>query len=88
MALSQFLFVTLGTDRASADAMLAGMAQMMGLDDLAAARHSPSVLVGDPAGCRAELAARAADPGVSYFFCRFGDLATMERFGEEVIGKL
>jgi len=39
----------------------------------------------DPAGCRAELAARAADPGVSYFFCRFGDLATLERFGEEVM---
>jgi len=88
IALSQFVFVTLGADRASADAMLQGMAQMMGLDDVAAARQSPSVLVGDAAACREELAKRMEELGVSYFFCRFTDAATMERFAADVIAKL
>ena len=88
IALSQFVFVTLGADRASADAMLAAMAQMMGIDDVARARESPSVLAGDAAACRAELARRQEDLGVSYFFCRFTDAATMERFAAEVIAKL
>ena len=88
IALSQFVFVTLGADRASADAMLQGMAQMMGLDDVARARQSPSVLVGDAAACRAELAKRTEELGVSYFFCRFTDAATMERFAADVIAKL
>ena len=68
--------------------MLKGMAQMMGLDDVAAARQSPSVLVGDAAACRDELAKRMEDLGVSYFFCRFTDAATMERFAADVIAKL
>ena len=88
IALSQFVFVTLGADRASADAMLAAMAQMMGIDDVARARESPSVLAGDAAACRAELARRQEDLGVSYFFCRFTDAGTMERFAAEVIAKL
>ena len=88
IALSQFVFVTLGADRASADAMLAAMAQMMGVDDVARARESPSVLAGDAAACRAELARRQEDLGVSYFFCRFADAVTMERFAAEVIAKL
>ena len=82
------MFVTLGADRASADAMLAAMAQMMGVDDVARARESPSVLAGDAAACRAELARRQEDLGVSYFFCRFTDAGTMERFAAEVIAKL
>ena len=88
VALSQFVFVTLGADRASADAMLQAMAQMMGLDDVAAARQSPSVLVGDAAACREELAKRREELGVSYFFCRFTDGETMERFAADVIAKL
>jgi probable F420-dependent oxidoreductase len=88
IALSQFVFVTLGTDRAAADAMLEGMAQMMGLPDAAAARQSPSVLVGDAAGCRDEIVRRAQELDVSYFFCRFPDGAAMERFGEDVIARL
>jgi len=88
IALSQFVFVTLGADRASADAMLHGMAQVMGLDDVAAARQSPSVLVGDAAACRDELAKRMETLGVSYFFCRFTDAASMERFAADVIAKL
>jgi probable F420-dependent oxidoreductase len=86
--LSQFLFVTLGEDRAAADAMLAGMAQVMGLTDVEAARRSPSVLVGDADACQAELRWRAAELGVSYFFCRFTDLGTMQAFGERVIARL
>jgi probable F420-dependent oxidoreductase len=86
--LSQFVFVTLGADRATADAMLGAMAQMMGFGDLEAARRSPSVLVGDAAGCREELARRAEALGVSYFVCRFGDLEAMQRFAEDVIARL
>jgi probable F420-dependent oxidoreductase len=86
--LSQMVFVTLGQDRATADAMLEGMAQAMGLSETGAARHSPSVLVGDPAGCRDELRHRAEDMGVSYFVCRFTDAQTMETFAEQVMAKL
>src|SRR5262249_19768013 len=88
IALSQFVFVTLGADSTAADAMLAAMAQMMGIDDVARARESPSVLAGDAASCRAELARRSEELGVSYFFCRFTDGDTMERFAAEVIAKL
>jgi len=88
IVLSQFVFVTLGADRASAEAMLQGMAQMMGLDDVARARQSPSVLVGDAAACRDELRRRIEDLGVSYFFCRFTDATIMERFAADVIAKL
>ena len=88
IVLSQFVFVTLGADRASAEAMLRGMAQMMGLDDVARARQSPSVLVGDAAACRDELRRRIEDLGVSYFFCRFTDATIMERFAADVIAKL
>jgi probable F420-dependent oxidoreductase len=86
--LSQLLFVTLGTDRASADAMLAGMAQMMGLADLEAARRSPSVLVGDPAQCREQLRYRIEALDTSYFFCRFTDVSAMQLFADQVIAKL
>src|SRR5947208_16024830 len=44
IALSQFLFVTPGAERASADALLASSAQMWCLADGARARESPSVL--------------------------------------------
>lgn len=88
IALSQFLFVTLGPDRATADAMLEGMAQMMGLPDASAARQSPSVLVGDAAACRDEIVRRAEELEVSYFFCRFLDGDTMARFAQEVVGRL
>jgi probable F420-dependent oxidoreductase len=88
IALSQFLFVTLGEDRASADAMLEGMARAMGLEDARAARHSPSVLVGDAEACRDELRQRARDLGVSYFLCRFPAREPMERFAEQVIARL
>jgi alkanesulfonate monooxygenase SsuD/methylene tetrahydromethanopterin reductase-like flavin-dependent oxidoreductase (luciferase family) len=88
ITLSQFLFVTLGADRASADAMLHGMMQTMGVDDVGAARHSPSVLVGDAEGCRDELLHRVEDLGVAYFVCRFTDVATMQAFGERVIPKV
>lgn len=86
--LSQFLFVTLGDDRASADAMLQGMAQMMGMSDLEPARHSPSVLVGDPEQCRDEIRRRQEDLGVTYFICRFTDPEMMERFADKVIARL
>jgi len=86
--LSQFIFVTLGRDRAEADALLAAMGQVMGIDDVTVARHSPSVLVGDAAGCREELRRRVDELGVGYFICRFTDLAAMERFGEEVAAKV
>jgi len=88
LELSQFLFVALGTDPASADVVLAGMAQMMGLRDPEPARHSPNVLVGDPAQCRDEIHRRHEELGVSYFILRFTEVATLERFGEQVIAKL
>ena len=88
LELSQFLFVTLGDDAASADAMLRAMAQMMGMSDPEPARHSPNVLVGDPAQCREEIGRRAEELGVSYFLLRFTDAAAVERFGEAVLAKL
>jgi alkanesulfonate monooxygenase SsuD/methylene tetrahydromethanopterin reductase-like flavin-dependent oxidoreductase (luciferase family) len=86
--LSQFVFVSLGADRAAADGMLQMMAATMGVTDVEVARQSPNVLVGDAAGCRDEVARRTSDLGVSYFLCRFADLAAVERFGNEVIGRL
>jgi probable F420-dependent oxidoreductase len=88
LELSQFLFVTLGADPASADAMLEAMAQMMGLRDAERARHSPNVLCGDAVQCRDEIRRRRSELGVSYFFLRFTDLAAMQAFGEQVIAKL
>jgi probable F420-dependent oxidoreductase len=88
LELSQFLFVTLGADPASADAMLEAMAQMMGLRDAERARHSPNVLCGDAAQCRDEIRRRQGELGVSYFFLRFTDLGAMQAFGEQVIAKL
>jgi alkanesulfonate monooxygenase SsuD/methylene tetrahydromethanopterin reductase-like flavin-dependent oxidoreductase (luciferase family) len=86
--LSQFPFVIMGTDRAAADAMMAAMAQMMGVKDPGAARHSPSTLVGDAEQCRDEIRRRVEEMGVTYFFCRFIDDNTMNRFIDEVIAKL
>jgi len=86
--LSQFLFVILGADRASADAMVQGMAQMMGVSDVSAARHSPSALIGDAEQCRDELQERVQELGVSYFFCRFLDPDMMDRFAQDVIARL
>ncbi len=86
--LSQFPFVIMGADRASTDAMLAAMAQIMGLQEVDAARHSPSTLVGDGAQCRDEIRRRVEQLEVSYFFCRFLDLDTMNRFIDDVIARL
>ena len=86
--LSQFPFVIMGTDRAAADAMLAAMAQMMGVKDPGAARHSPSTLVGDAEQCREEIRRRVEQMEVTYFFCRFLDPDTMNRFVDQVIAKL
>ena len=86
--LSQFPFVIMGTDRASTDAMLTAMAQMMGLKDVEAARRSPSTLVGDAEQCRDEIRRRVEELEVSYFFCRFLDPNTLDRFIDEVIAKL
>jgi probable F420-dependent oxidoreductase len=86
--LSQFVFVTLGADRAAADAMLGAMMQMMGIDDVTAVRRSPSVLVGDPAGCLDEVRYRIEELGVSYFVCRFADATAMETFAEGVIARV
>jgi probable F420-dependent oxidoreductase len=85
--LSQFPFVIMGADRASTDAMLAAMAQMTGLKDAEAARHSPSTLVGDGAQCRDEIRRRVEELEVTYFFCRFLDPDSMGRFIDEVIAK-
>jgi len=86
--LSQFPFVIMGTDRASTDSMLAAMAQMMGVKETDAARHSPSTLVGDAEQCRDEIRRRVTELRVTYFFCRFLNLDTMNRFIDEVIAKL
>ncbi len=86
--LSQFPFVIMGTDRASTDAMLAAMAQMMGLQEAGAARHSPSTLVGDAEQCRDEIRRRVEELEVTYFFCRFLEPDTMNRFIDQVIAKL
>jgi probable F420-dependent oxidoreductase len=86
--LSQFPFVLMGTDRASTDAMVAAMAQMMGVKDPDAARRSPSTLVGDAEQCRDEIRRRVEELGVTYFFCRFLDPDTMNRFIEQVIARL
>ncbi len=86
--LSQFLFVILGPDRVTADAMVQGMAQMMGVTDVDAARHSPSALIGDPEQCRDELVQRIQELGVGYFFLRFLDPEMMERFAQNVIARL
>ncbi len=88
ITLSQFVFVTLGPDRSTADAMLQGMAQAMGLADVAAARQSPSVLVGDAEGCREEIRHRVEEMGVGYFVCRFADADTMQRFADTVMARL
>lgn len=86
--LSQFPFVIMGNDRASTDAMLAAMAQMMGVKDVEAARCSPSTLVGDAEQCRDEIRRRVEELEVTYFFCRFVEPGTMNRFIDEVIAKL
>jgi probable F420-dependent oxidoreductase len=87
--LSQFPFVIMGTDRASTDAMLAAMAQMMGFkDDTGAARYSPNTLIGDAEQCRDEIRRRVEELEVSYFFCRFLDPSMMDRFIDEVMAKL
>ncbi|HKD69713.1 MAG TPA: LLM class flavin-dependent oxidoreductase [Candidatus Binataceae bacterium] len=86
--LSQFPFVLMGTDRASADAMIAAMAQMMGVKETDGARHSPSTLVGDAEQCRDEIQRRVDELGVTYFFCRFMDVDMMNRFVDQVIAKL
>jgi probable F420-dependent oxidoreductase len=86
--LSQFPFVIMGADRASTDGMLEAMAQMMGVKETNAARHSPSTLVGDAEQCRDEIRRRVEEMGVTYFFCRFIDPDTMNRFIDQVIAKL
>ena len=88
ITLSQFVFVTLGPDRPTADAMLAGMAQAMGLADVTGARESPSVLVGDAEGCREEIRRRVQELGVGYFVCRFADADSMARFADTVTARL
>ena len=75
------------TDRASTDAMLTAMAQMMGLKDVDAARRSPSTLVGDAEQRRDEIRRRVEELEVSYFFCRFLEPGTLDRFIDEVIAK-
>jgi alkanesulfonate monooxygenase SsuD/methylene tetrahydromethanopterin reductase-like flavin-dependent oxidoreductase (luciferase family) len=86
--LSQFPFVIMGNDQASTDAMLTAMAQMMGVKDTGAARHSPSTLIGDAEQCRDEIRRRVEEMEVTYFFCRFLDPDTMNRFIDEVLAKL
>ena len=86
--LSQFVFVTLGADAAAADMMLTGMAQMMGLANVEAARQSPSVLVGDAQQCRDEIRRRIAELEVTYFVCRFTDANMMQAFADQVIAKV
>jgi probable F420-dependent oxidoreductase len=88
LELSQFLFVAFAPDRAAADAMLAGMARSMGLDDVERARRSPNVLVGDAEACRDEIRQRQQELDVGYFVCRFPDAGSMHRFADDVIGRL
>jgi len=45
-------------------------------------------LVGDAEQCRDEIRRRVEELEVTYFFCRFLEPGTMDRFIDEVIAKL
>jgi hypothetical protein len=45
-------------------------------------------LIGDADQCRDEIRRRIEELEVSYFFCRFLDLDTLDRFIEGVIARL
>lgn len=86
--LSGMVFVLMGRTEEEADGMARMTAQMMGVDDIEAARTSPSTLVGTPEQCAAEMRRRARDLGVTYYFLNFMSPDMLELFGREVIPRL
>jgi len=86
--ISGMVFVLMGKTEEEADNMARMTAQMMGLDDIEAARRSPSTLVGTPEQCAEEIKRRAREMGVTYYFTNFVTPDAMELFGREVIPRL
>ncbi len=88
LELSGMVFVLMGRTEEEAENLARMTAQMMGVDDLEAARSSPNTLVGTPEQCAAEMRRRVRDLGVTYYFCNFLSPDMLELFGREVIPRL
>src|SRR5208282_659512 len=83
--LSAMSFVISAKEKSVVDAMIAGMAQALGIADVDAARNSPQVLVGTVDDVKRELAWRIENLGMTYFFLNFMTLDAMELFAREVM---
>jgi len=86
--LSGMVYVLMGRTEEEADALARMTAQMMGIEDVEAARRSPNTLVGTPEQIVTELHRRARDLRVTYQFCNFFAPDALDLFGREVIPRL
>ena len=78
-------FVLMAKERATADAMAAGMAQTLGIEDNASVRDSLQVLIGTPDDIKKELAVRIEKFGMTYFFLNFMMPDAIDMFAKEVM---
>ncbi len=78
-------FELMAKDRATADAMAAATAQMLGVENNESVRTSLQVLIGTPDDVKRELDARIEKFGMTYFFLNFMTPDTIEMFANEVM---
>ena len=78
-------FVLMAKERTTADAMAAGMAQTLGIENNASVRDSLQVLIGTPDDIKKELAVRIEKFGMTYFFLNFMMPDAAEMFAKEVM---
>jgi len=78
-------FVLMGSTAAEVETISQVTAQMMGVDDVDAARRSPLTLIGTPAQCVDILRRRIADLGVTYYTCTFLTTDALDQFGRSVL---
>lgn len=78
-------FLIAARDKATAEAMIQATAQMMGIQDVEAARRSPMVLVGTIDDIKRELSWRIENLGLTYFFINFMSLGDVELFAKEIM---
>jgi len=72
-------------DRATADAMAAGTARTLGVEDNASVRDSLQVMIGTPDDIKKELAVRIEKFGMTYFFLNFMMPDAIDMFAKEVM---
>jgi probable F420-dependent oxidoreductase len=86
--LSGMVYILLGQTEEEADGFARMTAQMMGIEDVDAARNSPNTLVGTPEQVANEIRRRARELRVTYQFCNFMTPNGFELFGGEVLPRL